>query len=422
MLILKPVTKLKIGILSYRSAPFGGGQGIYVRDISQALSSLGHSVDVISGNPYPQLPPNVKLIKLPGLNLFETFNFKDRLKKFLNNRKSFANTQEFISTLFGGFPEMRSFGKRVDKFLLDNNEYDIIIDNQSLSYGILSIQKRFPLIEIIHHPITMDLKHDLEANNKFLYRLSRKRWYSFLNMQKKVAPNIRKIITPSANSKEDIVRDFRCNKGNISVIHNGLDTSIFKPHENIKRDKYRLISTASADTPLKGLDYTLRAISELKNGGMDINLLVIGKMKKDGHTARLIKTLGISDNVSFKTNLTKEEISIEYAKSSIAIVSSLYEGFGYPVIEAMSCAIPLIAAKTSSIPELVGDHATLIEPKNSDSLAACVKHIIGHYDGYDLIAKEGRKHVIRHFNWSKISKEYEDIIIENIRDFHNADI
>lgn len=416
------MTKLKIGILSYRSAPFGGGQGIYVRDISQALLSLGHSVDVISGDPYPQLSPNVKLIKLPGLNLFETFNFKDRLKKFLNNPKSLANTQEFISTLFGGFPEMRSFGKRVDKFLLDNNEYDIIIDNQSLSYGILSIQKRFPLIEIIHHPITMDLKHDLEANNKFLYRLSRRRWYSFLNMQKKVAPNIRNIITPSTNSKKDIVRDFICNESNISVIHNGLDTNIFKPYENITRDKYRLISTASADTPLKGLSYTLRAISKLKNGGMDINLLVIGKMKKDGHTARLIKKLGISNNVTFKTNLTKEEISIEYARSSIAIVSSLYEGFGYPVIEAMSCAIPLIAANTSSIPELVGGHATLIEPKDSDSLVDSIKHVIGNYDDYDLMARKGRKHVIHHFNWNKISKEYEDIIIKNIRDFHNANI
>jgi glycosyltransferase involved in cell wall biosynthesis len=416
------VTKLKIGILSYRSAPFGGGQGIYVRDISQALLSLGHSVDVISGDPYPQLSPNVKLIKLPGLNLFETFNFKDRLKKFLNNPKTLANIQEFISTLFGGFPEMRSFGKRVDKFLLDNNEYDIIIDNQSLSYGILSIQKRFPLIEIIHHPITMDLKHDLEANNKFLYRLSRRRWYSFLNMQKKVAPNIRNIITPSTNSKKDIVRDFICNESNISVIHNGLDTNIFKPYENITRDKYRLISTASADTPLKGLSYTLRAISKLKNGGMDINLLVIGKMKKDGHTARLIKKLGISNNVTFKTNLTKEEISIEYARSSIAIVSSLYEGFGYPVIEAMSCAIPLIAANTSSIPELVGGHATLIEPKDSDSLVDSIKHVIGNYDDYDLMARKGRKHVIRHFNWNKISKEYEDIIIKNIRDFHNANI
>jgi glycosyltransferase involved in cell wall biosynthesis len=202
------------------------------------------------------------------MNLFETFSFRDRLKKFIKSPKSISNIHEFISTLFGGFPEMRSFGKRVDKFLLDNNEYDIIIDNQSLSYGILSIQKRFPLIEIIHHPITMDLKHDLEANNKFLYRLSRRRWYSFLNMQKKVAPNIRNIITPSTNSKKDIVRDFICNESNISVIHNGLDTNIFKPYENITRDKYRLISTASADTPLKGLSYTLRAISKLKNGGL----------------------------------------------------------------------------------------------------------------------------------------------------------
>jgi glycosyltransferase involved in cell wall biosynthesis len=268
----------------------------------------------------------------------------------------------------------------------------------------------------------MDLKHDLEANNKFLYRLSRRRWYSFLNMQKKVAPNIRNIITPSTNSKKDIVRDFICNESNISVIHNGLDTNIFKPYENITRDKYRLISTASADTPLKGLSYTLRAISKLKNGGMDINLLVIGKMKKDGHTARLIKKLGISNNVTFKTNLTKEEISIEYARSSIAIVSSLYEGFGYPVIEAMSCAIPLIAANTSSIPELVGGHATLIEPKDSDSLVDSIKHVIGNYDDYDLMARKGRKHVIRHFNWNKISKEYEDIIIKNIRDFHNANI
>ena len=57
---------------------------------------------------------------------------------------------------------MRSFGNRVDSFLEANNHYDIIIDNQSLSYGMLAIQKRFPFIEIIHHPITMDLKHDLE--------------------------------------------------------------------------------------------------------------------------------------------------------------------------------------------------------------------------------------------------------------------
>ena len=76
--------KLKIAILSYRSAPFGGGQGVYVNDISRALSIMGHKVDVISGPPYPHLSDQVNLIKLPGLDLFQTFSFKERLKIFLN--------------------------------------------------------------------------------------------------------------------------------------------------------------------------------------------------------------------------------------------------------------------------------------------------------------------------------------------------
>ena len=91
MLIPRKNPKLKIAILSYRSAPFGGGQGIYVKDISLALKNLGHSVDVISGEPYPMLEGGVNLIKLPGMNLFETFIFKDRLKKFIKSPKTFVN-------------------------------------------------------------------------------------------------------------------------------------------------------------------------------------------------------------------------------------------------------------------------------------------------------------------------------------------
>ena len=415
------MTKLKIAILSYRSAPFGGGQGIYVKDISHALSSLGHSVDVISGEPYPHLHEDINLIKLPGMNLFESFSFRDRLKKFIQNPKSILNIYEFTSTLFGGFPEMHTFGNRVNNFLKKEDKYDVIIDNQSLSYGMLEVQKRFPFIEVIHHPITMDLKHDLETNQKFLYKLSRKRWYSFLNMQKKVAPKINSIITPSNNSKKDIINDFKCLKENIEVINNGLDTDIFKPRKDIKREAYRLITTASADVPLKGLDYTLKALARLKED-LDINLLIIGKPKKDGHTLRLIKNLGIEKNIEFKTNLKQEEIAAEYAKSSIAIVSSLYEGFGYPVIEAMSCSIPLIATNTSSIPELVGDYAHLIAPKNSELLANTIKSILSDYQTNINIAEKGRDHVIEKFHWDEISKQYEDTILINIRDFKNADI
>ena len=205
--------KLNIAILSYRSAPFGGGQGIYIHDISKALSYMGHQVDVISGPPYPNLDEKVNLIKLPGLDLFQTFSFKDRLKIFIKKKNKRAiDFYEFFSTFFGGFPEMRTFGERAKEFLDINNQFDIVIDNQSISYGLLEIQKKFPLLEIIHHPITKDYKFELQSSRSFMYRLSRHRWYSFLKMQKKVAPQLKKIVTPSFNSLKDIASDFSVKK------------------------------------------------------------------------------------------------------------------------------------------------------------------------------------------------------------------
>ena len=413
--------KLNIAILSYRSAPFGGGQGIYVHDISKALSLMGHQVDVISGPPYPNLDEKVNLIKLPGLDLFQTFIFKDRLKIFIKKKNKRAiDFYEFFSTFFGGFPEMSTFGERAKEFLDKNLHYDIVIDNQSISYGMLEIQKKFPLIEIIHHPITKDYKFELQSSSSFMYRLSRHRWYSFLKMQKRVAPQLKTIVTPSINSLKDIASDFNVNKKNINVINNGLDIDIFIPYKEIKRNPTKLITTASADVALKGLDYSLKSLASLTDDFPEISLTVIGKLKKGGHTSRLIHELGIKDKVFFKTDLTKEEIAKEYASSSIAIVSSLYEGFGYPVIEAMSCEIPLIATNTSSIPELVGDYAKLIPPKNTNELSNTIRSILNDYSHYKKIAVKGRQHIIDNFNWLKITEEYEDIISKTINDFHKC--
>ena len=414
--------KLKIAILSYRSAKYGGGQGVYIKDISMALTKMGHKVDVISGPPYPELADGIDLIKSPGLNLFETFSFKDRLKKFLSKKnKSINDYYEFISVLFGGFPEMRTFGDRANTFL-NNKNYDLVFDNQSISYGVLDIQKRLPLIEIIHHPITFDFRFELKATKKLRYKISRYRWYSFLKMQKKVAPKINRIISPSHSSKKGIVQDFKCNPRNITVINNGIDTSEFKPITNSNRNPFRLITTASADVPLKGLDYTLKALSILKTNYSKIHLIVIGTIKENGHTRRLIDKLGLEQNIIFKSNISKLEITKLYSTSSIAIVSSLYEGFGYPVIEAMSCEVPLIATNTSSIPELTGKYASLIEPRNHEAIIESTIKILSDYDKYKEIAIKGRQHVIENFNWAKITKEYENTIYETIKEFKNADI
>ena len=401
--------------MSYRSAPFGGGQGVYVKNLSKALTNLGHKVTVFSGPPYPDLDKEVDLIESPGLNLFETFNFKDRIYTFIRQKnKTFTDFYEFLSVLAGGFPEMKIFGKRAKKHLLKNN-YDVVIDNQSISYAMEYIQITSPLIEVIHHPITKDLNHELATSKNIIYKISRYRWYSFLKMQKKVAPKLRNILTVSESSKRDIIADFKVSSNNISVINNAIDTSIFRPYPDVKRKPHKLITTASADVPLKGLDYSLYALASLKEEFSDIELSVIGMPRVGGHTERIIKELDLSQRINFKTNLTKEEIAEEYAESSIAIVSSLYEGFGYPVGEAMSCSIPLIATNVASIPEITEDFATLIPTKNHEALASAISEIFSKPDMYNIKAKKGRIHIKEKFNELLIAKQYEKLMIKVIR-------
>ena len=221
--------KFNIAISSYRSAPFGGGQGIFIYELSKALQSLGHNVDIISGPPYPNLEPKINLIRSPGLNLFRTFVFRERLTIFINKKnKSIDDWYEFFSALLGGFPGIKTFGNRLSNLLQDLS-YDILIDNQSLSFGVFQVQKKIPVIEIVHHPITKDYEYDIQFSKGIIQKISKWRWFSFLKMQKKVAPLLKVISTPSTNSKNDIVKDFNVSKKKVAVIPNGIDHKNFSP-------------------------------------------------------------------------------------------------------------------------------------------------------------------------------------------------
>ena len=409
--------KLNIAISSYRSAPFGGGQGIFVYELSKALQALGHKVDIISGPPYPSLEPEISLIKSPGLDLFSTFVFKERLSLFKNKKnKSLDDWYEFFSAFLGGFPEIKTFGNRI-RDLLDESSYDIVIDNQSISYGILQVQENIPVIEIVHHPITKDYEYDLQFSRGIIQKLSKWRWFSFLKMQKRVASKLHVISTPSLNSKKDIEKDFNVPRENIVVIPNGIDHIKFSPKNSINRTTGQLITTASADVPLKGLDFTLKAIALLKEDFPQVRLIVIGAPRLGGHTERLIQKLKIEANIVYKSNLTKEEIAIEYAQSNIAIVSSLYEGFGFPVGEAMACGIPLIATNVASIPEITNIFAELIPARDSKSIELAIRNILSNPSKYQIRADAGRKHIIENFDWQKIAKSYESLIFQTIEEF-----
>jgi len=285
---------------------------------------------------------------------------------------------------------------------------------------MLEIQKNYPFVEIIHHPVTKDFKYDLIYSNGYIQRFFKKRWYSFLKMNKKVAPKLKKIITVSLNSKKDIARDFKIDPKRIKVIPNGLDLKVFKKNDGLEREKFKIVTVASADIPLKGLDTTLKAISLILDKYPKTKLSVVGNPRENGHTERVIRQLNLTNHISFKTNLSKEEVAYEYQSSSLAIISSLYEGFGFPAAEAMACGTPIISSNSSALPEIVQDFGQLYEPGNSVALRDCIENLYLNRSFYNDLAKKGSLYANETFNWQKIALDYEEQFLETIEKFNSC--
>ncbi len=402
----KPCT-LRIALLGYRSHPHVGGQGIYLQYLSKALVELGHSVDVISGPPYPELDPRVQLIKLPSLDLYAHPNPTRALRP--QHFLSLADFYEWWSKLSGAFGEPYSFGRRLRKYFKKNKpHYDIVHDNQSLCYGLLDLQKRgVNVIATVHHPITQDRDLALAAATEKGQRWLINRWYSFLAMQKKVVQQLEHVITVSHQSQQDIAAAFDRPVEKIQVIPNGVDANIFKPLDNVTRTAFRLITTASSDQPLKGLSVLLRALAQLRSEFPDVHLVVIGKLKENGETQKELQALNLQDVVQFKSGISNQQLVEEYAQASIAIVPSLYEGFGLPAAEAMACAVPLICSDGGALPEVVGDAARLVRAGNVDDLQTALHELLSDSEVRELLGTQGRAHILQQLSWDCVGKKME---------------
>ena len=405
--------KLKIAFLSYRSKPFSGGQGIYVKYLSKALNDLGHEIDVFSGPPYPDLDPKIKLVKIPSLGLYEKKSkFYDvNPMKLLNP----INLFEWLSVNSGGFPEPYTFGKRIKKILKQNlNEYDVIHDNQSLAYELLFFQKKKPLVTTIHHPISLDLAYQLQSTNDIFLKLLMRRWHSFLVMQKFVAKRLKKIVVPSNSSMDDIKDEFRVDKNKMERVMNGIDLNVFYPDSKIRKIPFKLVTVASADVPLKGLDYLLKALSDLAEVYSDISLSIIGEQKKGGHTERLIKKLNLEKRVNFFSNLTQEDLRKTYCEAELAIIPSLYEGFGFAAIEAMACGVPLISSSGGALPEVIKDTGIIIPPKNAKEIYNSVDFLLSSPKSAKELAEKGLQRANSKFSWTAIAKQLEKVYYKEI--------
>ena len=409
---------MKIGLLSYRSHPYSGGQGIYIKHLSKALNELGHDVSVLSGPPYPELHHSIKLIKIPSLGMFET---EDRMKlfslKLLFNPLDFY---EWLTVMTGGFPEPYTYGKRAYKYLKKNKkDFDIILDNQSLCSSLLKIQHILPLVVTIHHPITKDHKLEMQNATNWKAKLSSIRWHNFLPMQKRVAPKLNKIICVSGPSKEDIVEEFLVEANKIEVILNGIDIHKFIPGPLDKIEENRIITTASADIPLKGLKYLVEALPKILRHFPKTKLTVIGKSPSDSEVSRLIDNLELNDVITFKSGISENEIVDLYHSSQIAVIPSLYEGFGFGAGEAMACGVPLISTHSGGLKEVVGDCAVKIPSSSTWEIEEAVIHLFNNQERMKELSIKGRQRMESKFDWKIAAGFYESSFKEAIESFNN---
>ena len=390
-------------MLAYRGKPHVGGQGVYVREMSKALVELGHTVEVFGGPPYPDLDDKVPLHKFPSLEIFND-HYPGRIPGFWEI-KDYPDFIEVCSYLTGNFSEPLSFSMRAFRALKErSNEFDLVIDNGSLAYGNLKIQKKLglPILGIIHHPITVDRRLELDNARTFLERLGKRRWYAFTRMQTRVCQKIQRIITVSESSKEDISHDHKVDINKIHVVPIGIDTDFFAPQTDIERIPGRIVSTASADVPLKGQKFLLEAIAKVRNDFPHVHLELVGKQREGSTTAETLNQLGLDDIVRFNQGISYEELVNLLASAEVAIVPSLYEGFSIPAIEALSCGAPLIASTGGALPEVAGPHletCLAVPPGDSDALADQIKYAFQNPDLCREIGLAGRQRVIEKWSW-----------------------
>lgn len=395
---------MRIALLSYRSKPHCGGQGVYVRRLSAGLAELGHEVEVFSGQPYPiDLDPRVTLTEVPSLDLYREDNpFRTPRPSEIRDH---IDLLELATMWTAGFPEPRTFSLRAARLLRDRvDDFDVVHDNQCLGSGLLDIAQRFPLVATVHHPITKDREVDLAAATRRRKPLVR-RWYGFLGMQQRVARQIPDLLTVSSSSATDIAEDFGVHPDRLNVVPLGVDTDLFAPRG--PRVPGRIVAVASADKPLKGITHLLRALTTLRVTHA-VELHLVAKLEPNGPTEKLIAELGLSDIVTVRSGLTDTQLAEVLASAEIACIPSLYEGFSLPAVEAMASGTPLVVSRTGALPEVVGDPgvcAELTEPGDSAELARVVGRLLDSPQIRQRMQAACRNRAVSVFGWESVAAQ-----------------
>jgi glycosyltransferase involved in cell wall biosynthesis len=401
---------LRIALLSYKGNPFCGGQGVYVRHLSRELSRLGHDVEVLGGQPYPVLdeagPGRLGFTEIASLDLYRQPDpFRNpRLAEY----RGPADLVEYAIMRTGGFPEPLTFSMRARRHLaLHRGRYDVVHDNQTLGYGLLGLDRLgFPLVTTIHHPITVDRELDLAAAEGLKGQLSVRRWYGFTRMQRRVAQRLDSVLTVSQSSSREITEHLGVRPERVHVVPIGADVRLWSPDASVPVVPGRIVTTSSADVPLKGLVHLVEALAKVRTE-REAHLVVVGRRKEDGPVAETIRRLGLERVVEFRGGIDDAEFVDLVRSAEVACVPSLYEGFSLPAAEAMATGTPLVATTGGAIPEVAGpdgESCLAVPPGDPGALASALGRLLDDPELRTRIGAAGRERVLSRFTWERAAE------------------
>ena len=413
---------MRIALLTYRGNMYCGGQGIYAAYLAREWKKAGHDVHVIAGPPLPELPDDIPLHVVPNENVFG-LPLKDWARqKDARNLLSPVNLWELGVSRIGVFPEMQSFGLRLFlrwKELHEKHRFDIVFDNQCLSWGLLGIRALgVPVVSVIHHPLHIDREADFAVDPRLVKKVKRTLYFPLL-MQQQVAPRLDRIVTVSEASRREITRYFGIPEERIDVVYNGTDTELFRPDPTAPKETDLLFIGRTEDRK-KGIGTLLEALSLLPP---EVTLKIVdGRIPSEGLVPTLIRKYRLEGRVKVQERfLETPELVREYSTGRIMVVPSFFEGFGFPASEAMACGLPVVANAAGALPEVVGtdgEAGLLVPPRDAKAMAAAIGDILAEPERAAEMGRAARARVERLFQWDQAAAELASIFEDTLRAAH----
>lgn len=390
---------LRVLVASYRSNPHTGGQGIYVRALSRALREAGCEVTVVSGPPYPELDDGIALERLPSLDLFAEANAFLALRR--NTLLNKADRIEWLAHNTGAFAEMFSFAWRLDAFVRANaGRFDVLHDNQTLAPAMARVDQVLPVITTLHHPIAIDRDFAIAGAANWWRRALTARWHSFVDIQARAARRLPRFLAVSEAAKVSYHARCGVDPARVSVSLNGVDHATFSPDPEIQREGDHIVTLASADVPIKGLDVLIDALALLKARGVAPKLTVIGALR-EGPAKRALERSGLLDQVSFRSGLSNAELVDLYRRAGVFVSASRFEGFGLPAAEAMATGAPVIVSDGGALPEVAGDAGIVAPAGRPAPLAEALEQVLGDDGLRRRMGEASLKRAQSEFRWDK---------------------